>query len=439
MKKLLFILMVCVMFVPLLNANDKSSSLLPPKDFSASPGDGVVSMFWNPTGTVGEALNEGFEYFFPPIGWAVISHDGGTGWTQVASGTSPMPGWQYGTAIAAPDGGNAMAYCTWTTGGQISNDQWLVTRLLTVEVGHVLSFYMRYWPNYYDDNVDIRISTTTQTDVNAFDIIVDEISFSVSSSTDWQYYSYNLTEYVAAGTSVYIAFREHVSNNHYEGATITLDNVNVGPAASCSVSQPGSLSQSYGSPDSNSFKNERYDQESPGYISTKDGNQRKRTLLGYNIYRNGSMINLALITGNEYYDHNVENGTTYTYYATAVYAEGESAPSQSSTVTPSQDANIQQELIDTAETKLQKNYPNPFNPETSIDFYLKNPELVIIEIFNIRGQKIKTLVNSKMSAGNHNVIWNGLNDRGEKMPSGVYFYRMRTDDYKAARRMILIK
>ncbi len=194
-----------------------------------NPGEALFS--WNPedNGHDPETISEGFEGDFPPAGWVRLNPDGGTGWTSINVGTSPLPGWNGGTADAAPDGGSKMAYATWAGGGASANDQWLVTPQITVEKGFEMSFYLRYWPDVYDDNLDIRISTTSQDDPSAFTIIVDQLAFTSGSSTSWELYTYSLTDFVSAGTPVYIAFREHVADNWDEGATIMLDNVAVGP------------------------------------------------------------------------------------------------------------------------------------------------------------------------------------------------------------------
>jgi hypothetical protein len=176
----------------------------------------------------GEAFFEGFEGAFPPAGWAKINPDGGSGWVDLAAGTTPIPGWTGGVAEPAPDGGAKMAFCTWDTGGPTSNNQWLVTPQITTSAGDVLMFHLRYWPDTYSDNVDIRISTTSQTDPAAFDIVVAQLTFGAGSSLDWELYTYNLADFVSPGTPIYIAFREHVADNFNDGAAIFLDNVYVG-------------------------------------------------------------------------------------------------------------------------------------------------------------------------------------------------------------------
>jgi len=88
---------------------------------------------------------------------------------------------------------------------------------------------------------------------------------------------------------------------------------------------------------------------------------------------------------------------------------------------------------------LQGNYPNPFNPETTITYSVKEKSIVVLEVFNVKGQKVKTLVNGPVEAGNRQVIWNGTDDKGQGVSSGMYFYRMKTDGYSATKRMMLIK
>ncbi len=89
--------------------------------------------------------------------------------------------------------------------------------------------------------------------------------------------------------------------------------------------------------------------------------------------------------------------------------------------------------------ELAQNYPNPFNPETSIRFTLPVNGNVDIDIFNSVGQKIRTLVSDKMTAGSHQVVWDGRNDTGHKVSSGIYFYRLKTDKFNKTKKMIMVK
>jgi len=90
-------------------------------------------------------------------------------------------------------------------------------------------------------------------------------------------------------------------------------------------------------------------------------------------------------------------------------------------------------------TELHHNYPNPFNPETTIRFSVKEASPVTIEIYNVKGQLVKTLVNDLKEAGNHSVVWNGRDNNNRSVSSGVYFYKMNAGKYSSTRKMILMK
>ncbi len=89
--------------------------------------------------------------------------------------------------------------------------------------------------------------------------------------------------------------------------------------------------------------------------------------------------------------------------------------------------------------ELKQNYPNPFNPTTTIAFALPRNEQVRLEIFNILGQKVRTLINTQMAAGKHQIVWDGKNEQGITVPSGIYIYRLKTDHFSATKRMVLLK
>ena len=88
---------------------------------------------------------------------------------------------------------------------------------------------------------------------------------------------------------------------------------------------------------------------------------------------------------------------------------------------------------------LNQNYPNPFNPSTTLSFDLPRQETVQLAIFNSLGQKVRTLLNSSFSAGNHQVSWDSRNDLGELVPAGIYYYTLKAGNYQATRKMLLLK
>jgi hypothetical protein len=85
------------------------------------------------------------------------------------------------------------------------------------------------------------------------------------------------------------------------------------------------------------------------------------------------------------------------------------------------------------------NFPNPFNPETTISFTLSNVENVEITVFNVRGQIVRRLVNDSFERGHHRVVWDGRDDSGRQVSSGIYFYKIDAGEHTAVRRMLLMK
>ncbi|MCF8299274.1 MAG: T9SS type A sorting domain-containing protein, partial [Saprospiraceae bacterium] len=97
------------------------------------------------------------------------------------------------------------------------------------------------------------------------------------------------------------------------------------------------------------------------------------------------------------------------------------------------------EIPEITEAALYSNYPNPFNPTTTISFALPAESEVSISIYNIKGQKVKTLINEVYEKGQHKIIWDGLNASGKQAASGVYLYNMQTKDYSSTKKMLMIK
>jgi hypothetical protein len=91
------------------------------------------------------------------------------------------------------------------------------------------------------------------------------------------------------------------------------------------------------------------------------------------------------------------------------------------------------------EYQLSQNHPNPFNPETEIAFGLPKAGFVTLNIYNILGQDVITLVSGNMSAGEYRVIWNGTDRSGRAVSSGVYFFRMQSGYFSQTKRMVLLK
>lgn len=90
---------------------------------------------------------------------------------------------------------------------------------------------------------------------------------------------------------------------------------------------------------------------------------------------------------------------------------------------------------------LRQNYPNPFNPETTITFEVPPTwnDRLTLQIFNLKGQLIKTLVNGFIPAGTHVIVWDSRDERGKPASSGSYFYKIKSGNFVAVRKMVLIK
>ncbi len=162
--------------------------------------------------------------------------------------------------------------------------------------------------------------------------------------------------------------------------------------------------------------------------------------VGYRVYRKLNVDRFEQIaqTTSTVYTEQLTNIGTYKYYVTCVYNEGESLPSEiiafNYPITDTE-PNNQVPLV----TKLYHNYPNPFNPSTTIAFSLKSPGKVKLSVYNLKGQLVTNLVNEQKPAGMHSITWNGRDSNNKAVSSGIYLYRLETDTYTQTRKAMLMK
>ncbi len=112
------------------------------------------------------------------------------------------------------------------------------------------------------------------------------------------------------------------------------------------------------------------------------------------------------------------------------------------TVTLTEDVNDDEDISGIGSFELSQNYPNPFNPETSIQYTVSrshNDIQASLKIYNILGQKVRTLFNEPQKAGSYQVSWDGKDDRGNDVSSGIYFYTFTAGDYRNTRKMAFLK
>ena len=88
---------------------------------------------------------------------------------------------------------------------------------------------------------------------------------------------------------------------------------------------------------------------------------------------------------------------------------------------------------------LQQNYPNPFNPTTEIRFDIPETGLVNLSVYNMLGQRVKTLKSGIVEAGYYSIIWDGTNDVGSQLASGMYFYSIQLANFQSTKKMLFLK
>ncbi|MFQ5499939.1 MAG: T9SS type A sorting domain-containing protein [Candidatus Zixiibacteriota bacterium] len=88
---------------------------------------------------------------------------------------------------------------------------------------------------------------------------------------------------------------------------------------------------------------------------------------------------------------------------------------------------------------VSDNYPNPFNPSTTIEYSLPNRAFVVLKVYDLLGRTVNTLISETQSAGSYAIDWDGTDIEGNTVASGMYFYRLETDNYSIAKKMLLLK
>ena len=86
-----------------------------------------------------------------------------------------------------------------------------------------------------------------------------------------------------------------------------------------------------------------------------------------------------------------------------------------------------------------RNYPNPFNAETFINFSISEPQIIELDVYNVMGQKVRSLAKEELSSGEHTIVWDGRNEKGIIVGNGIYLYRLKTNNQSTSKRMILLK
>ena len=165
------------------------------------------------------------------------------------------------------------------------------------------------------------------------------------------------------------------------------------------------------------------------------------TFSTFELYRKLYTGNWDMITSTTEptYCDTLRDSGNYEYKVVALYEDGLSLFSNIVAFTYDNSVDNDNNSEPIIVTGLNSNYPNPFNPETNISYSVAKSGKVSIRVYNLKGQLVKTLVNREQQSGNHNVIWHGTNEQNNTVASGVYFFRMVTEEYTKTNKGILLK
>ena len=383
-------------------------------------------------------LSEGFEgQTFPPENWSRYTS---LQFDELESiqwhrNTDPWNG-------ASPFGmASAVSRSWFPSAGGFEPNNYLITPIIEIPTGlqTELSFKVKPELNTYDDDpwgadkYSIYISTQGNSPTD-FTVILFEETFPILNEYTepfpyWLSRTVNLSDY--AGLSIYVAIRHW---DCFDESAVILDEVVIKTFEEVNYNPPTDVIATA--------------EEDHATITWQKPEGNFSTIMGYNVYRstvadlnneaNWSTIAVNL-TDLEHIDswESINPGDYY-YHIKAVYAGNVLSVAATSNLI-NIPTNDDDNPIKTYVTKLHNNFPNPFNPSTTISFDVEKEGVVSIMIYNIRGQKIKTLINESYTAGEFSVKWEGKDDWDREVTSGVYFYQMTIDDYKSIKRMVLMK
>ncbi len=347
-------------------------------------------------------MNEGFENEGIPTNWNIADID--------------EDGYNWFAYVNAPHtGGQCLASASWTTeSGALNPNNWIITPAINVGNGASLFWWVAGQdPANLGDQYKIYISTVgndpSDFNTSCFSEVVN--------TTSWTRKQISLSNY--AGQTIWIAFAHQNSPNHF---ILKLDDITVVSSDSKSINFNCDFESKQSSRSFSCIQEE-------GRINQVSS----RTLTGYKIYKNDLPIAQTEVGVTSFADLLNTSGA-YTYYVTALYQEGESEPSNSISITGINDI-----IVIPTVTALKGNYPNPFNPTTSVAFDMAKDGNVNIDIYNAKGQKVNTLINEFKKAGSYKTLWNGKDSNNLNCGSGIYFYRMKSGNYTSTGKMILMK
>jgi len=176
------------------------------------------------------------------------------------------------------------------------------------------------------------------------------------------------------------------------------------------------------------------------FVPAREQNQEKYDIqIGTNEdFSNATTV--AAITAKNYQITNLTKGSKYYWRVRSIGKDGSiSGYSQTESFVPTEATDVTPENVTPQSFELAQNYPNPFNPTTIIKYAIPQNAVVTLSIYNMLGQKIKTLVSEQKNAGTYSVQWNGDNEFGQKVSSGAYLYKINAGNFVKTMKLILMK
>jgi hypothetical protein len=378
------------------NAQNHKESIKTPKPNPV----GQTLSTGQPTGQTVSYINEGFEdTLFPPLGWTATTTTGTVVWER-----------EYGFGYT----GNASALANYSTP---ANEKWLITPQVTIAAGDSLTFWIRrsYSVAYPPDSLYVLVSTTNA-NLTSFTHTLMVIDVANGLANAWARLAASVNAF--AGQNVYIAFK-HVNT---DGNGFNMDDVAVGtqivPVEFVSftanvVNSSVELQWATATETNNmGFEVERKVGESTyqkvGYVG---GNGTTTQSKEY------KFIDAGLVSGKYSYRLKQVDFDGKYEYSNEVFAD----------------------ISVPAEYSLAQNFPNPFNPSTSIQFTLKVDAKVSLRLFDALGQEVRTILNDNYSLGSYKIDVNAAD-----LNSGVYFYTIDASGvdgskFSSTKKMILMK
>ncbi len=346
-------------------------------------------------------------------GWIVVNQDGG-GTTDpwfTPSTNPPFPAFEGGTQ------GYVASNYQGANGFYI--DHWLISPLVGVSAGDTLSFYHRSIDNNpYDDSIYVKVSPTGGSNISNFTISSPRL---LVSENGWAQYNYIFT----VTGFVRFAIQYQIFDGGPQGTYSNYIGIDLLQVKGTGYVPVELTSFTVATNNNDVILN--------WATATEKNNQ------GFEIQRNdGSGFKaVGFVRGNgtttqphsyTFVDKNLNSGV-YSYRLKQIDFDGTSEYSKV----------VEVEIISPKEFSLAQNYPNPFNPSTKISFSLAVDSKVSLKVFNVLGQEISTLLNSNLSAGNHEINFNAAG-----MNTGVYFYKLEAagidgTNFNSVRKMVLSK